>query len=106
MTVGTKFNEKGWSLNEQGNRISQGWISNCKVVQKHDQKLCSEERGPMFLKIIEIIVYTLNNLFPITEKNDDNGIFKDSKQTVFKAHKILSLNSHLFHLIETILKKD
>ena len=56
----------------------------------------------MFLKIIEIIVYTLNNLFPITEKNDDNGIFKDSKQTVFKTHKILSLNSHLFHLIETI----
>ena len=49
----------------------------------------------------------LNNLFPITEKkNDDNGIFKDSKQTVFKTNKILSLNSHLFHLIETILKKD
>ena len=56
----------------------------------------------MFLKIIEIIVYTLNNLFPITEKNDDNGIFKDSKQTVFKTHKILSLISHLFYLIETI----
>ena len=45
----------------------------------------------------------LNNLFPITEKkNDDNGIFKDSKQTAFKTNKILSLNSHLFHLIETI----
>ena len=49
----------------------------------------------------------LNNLFPITEKkNDDNGIFKDSKQTVFKTNKILSLSSHLFHLIETILKND
>ena len=54
-------------------------------------------------KNIKILVCTLNNLFPITEKkNDDNGIFEDWKQTVFKTHKILSLNSHLFHLIETI----